>query len=194
MNCILDEKQAKYVEERSKFLAFTFDVKDKSKVAEILENLKSKHPSCRHMCYAYRFFDGDVTERACDDGEPSGTAGAQILQLLREMDVINVLCVVIRYFGGVKLGTANLGRAYKETARQTLLDNLKVVEQKKLYAGECDYQLFSHIKQETQKRNIVFEKVSFDNNVKFEVYLSDRDYNWLNALLNLKAIGKTCYS
>ncbi len=193
MNCILDEKQSKYVEERSKFLAFTFRVKDKSKVAEILENLKSKHPSCRHMCYAYRIFEGDIAERACDDGEPSGTAGAQILQLLREMDIINVLSGVVRYFGGAKLGTANLGRAYKETARQTLLDNLTSVEQKNLYAGECDYQLFAHIKQETQKRNIQFEIVLFDNTVKFEVYLSAVEYNWLSSILALKLIGKTCY-
>lgn len=194
MNTILSEKQGKYVEERSKFLSFCFAVFSKDEVTRNLSNIKSKHPSCRHVCYAYRIFDKDLIERSCEDGEPNGTAGSQILQLLKENDVINTLCVVVRYFGGVKLGTANLGRAYKEAARQTLTENLTHVELKTLYKGLCDYPLFSQIKQECDKRKIKFENVSYDNNIKFEVYLSDENYLWLKGIVPLEITDKTQYS
>ena len=194
MNAILCEKQGKYVEERSKFLSFSFAVQSKDEVAKILSEIKSKHPSCRHICYAYRIFEKDIIERSCEDGEPSGTAGSQILQLLKENDVINVLCVVVRYFGGVKLGTANLGRAYKEAARQTLDDNLSQVELKTLYIGSCDYTLFAQIKQECDKRKIKFESVTYDNNVNFKIYLSKENYCFLKDFVSLEITDKTQYS
>ena len=194
MKTLLSEKQGKYVEERSKFLSFSFAVQSKDEVAKILSEIKSKQPSCRHICYAYRIFEKDIIERSCEDGEPSGTAGSQILQLLKENDVINVLCVVVRYFGGVKLGTANLGRAYKEAARQTLAENLVEVQLKTLYIGLCDYPLFAQIKQECDKREIKFENVIYDNNVRFEVYLSNENYLWLKGIVSLGITDKTQYS
>lgn len=193
MNTTLSEKQGKYVEERSKFLSFCYAVWSKDDVAKCLSDIKSEYPSCRHICYAYRIFDKTLIERSCEDGEPSGTAGSQILQLLKENDVINVLCVVVRYFGGVKLGTANLGRAYKESARQTLTDNTTKVELKTLCIGSCDYPLFAQIKQEFDKRKIKFEKVSYDKNIEFEVYLSSENYAWLKKIVPLEITDKTQY-
>lgn len=194
MKTLLSEKQGKYVEERSRFLSFSFSVQSKNEVTQILSNIKSEHLSCRHICYAYRIFDKALLERSCEDGEPGGTAGSQILQLLKENDVINVLCIVVRYFGGVKLGTANLGRAYKEAARQTLDDNLSQVELKTLYIGSCDYTLFAQIKQECDKRKIKFENVTYDNNVTFKIYLSNENYLWLKGIVSLEITDKTQYS
>lgn len=194
MNSILSEKQGKYVEERSKFLSFCVAVQSKDDVANFISTIKSKHPSARHVCYAYRLFDKGIVERSCDDGEPSGTAGVQILQLLKENEVINALCVVVRYFGGVKLGTANLGRAYKEAARQTLEDNLHAVELKYLCKCSCDYQLFAHIKQMFQSKKIEIDKVNFGDNVCFEVYLSKENCDWLMSILPVEIIDKMQYS
>ena len=193
MKTISSQKQGKYVEERSKFLSYSFFVRSKEEIAHILGKIKSEHPSSRHICYAYRIFDKEIVERSYEDGEPSGTAGSQVLQLLKENDVINVLCVVVRYFGGVKLGTANLGRAYKESARQTLVQNLTAVELKTLCFGICDYPIFAQIKQENDKRKVKFRNVTYDDKVNFEVYLSCEDYLWLNKIIPLKITDKTQY-
>jgi uncharacterized YigZ family protein len=194
MNTILGQRQGKYVEERSKFLSYSFFAQSKEEVSNILKKIKSEHPSSRHICYAYRIFDNKLIERSCEDGEPGGTAGSQILQLLKENEVINVLCVVVRYFGGIKLGTANLGRAYKESARQTLIENLTQVELKSLCLGACDYQLFAKIKSECDKRKITFGNIIYNNKVKFEVFLSTPDYIWLKELIPLEITDKVQYS
>lgn len=124
---LLKPSEAKLTEKRSRFLAFAHPVADEQEVKNILERYRKEYYDARHVCYAYVLeADGSVT-RANDDGEPSGTAGKPILGQIVSRNLTYTLAVVVRYFGGVKLGTGPLGVAYK-TAIAEALDTAEVVE------------------------------------------------------------------
>lgn len=124
---LLKPSEAKLTEKRSRFLAFAHPVADEQEVKTILERYRKEYYDARHVCYAYVLeADGSVT-RANDDGEPSGTAGKPILGQIVSRNLTYTLAVVVRYFGGVKLGTGPLGVAYK-TAIAEALDTAEVVE------------------------------------------------------------------
>ena len=94
---------------KSKFITKLIYIEDIDEINNIISTLKKEHKKCTHICYAYRI---NGKEKAVDDGEPSGTAGRPILNVLQKKDVSNVLAIVIRYFGGIKLGAGGLVRAY----------------------------------------------------------------------------------
>lgn len=104
---------------KSKFIGLYFPVKSQDEVVEILNNLKKEHKKATHICYAYRLTN-PFSEKAFDDGEPSGTAGKPILNVLQKQNKKDSLLVVVRYFGGIKLGAGGLVRAYSKTASETL--------------------------------------------------------------------------
>jgi uncharacterized YigZ family protein len=106
-----------YKEKGSKFIAYTFPVYSEDEVKECLEVVKKEHFKARHYCYAYRIGLDGKRFRANDDGEPSGTAGRPILGQIDSFGLANVLSIVVRYFGGTKLGTSGLKRAYKESTK-----------------------------------------------------------------------------
>lgn len=109
-----------YTESRSRFLAFAHHVADEAEVKTIVGEYRKKYYDARHVCYAYALgLDGNTT-RQNDDGEPAGTAGQPIGRQLRAFNVTYALVVVVRYFGGVKLGTSRLGTAYKTAAIEAL--------------------------------------------------------------------------
>lgn len=107
-------------EKGSKFIAFAFPVLSENDVKECLNQLRTIHPKATHHCYAFRLGISGENYRANDDGEPSGSAGLPIYNQLLAHDVTNILIVVIRYYGGTKLGVSGLVKAYKESAKLTL--------------------------------------------------------------------------
>ncbi|MBR1889372.1 MAG: YigZ family protein [Alloprevotella sp.] len=109
-----------YTEKRSKFLAFAFPIESKEEATEILHTLQKRFHDARHICYAYSIGIDSPEERANDDGEPSGTGGRPILGQIHSFGINNVLLAVVRYYGGVPLGAANLGRAYQQAAFEAL--------------------------------------------------------------------------
>ncbi|MBU0486750.1 MAG: YigZ family protein [Bacteroidetes bacterium] len=111
----------------SKFLAFAFPVSNEEEVKEKLAELRKEYHDARHHCYAYRLGHDKSAWRINDDGEPSGTAGRPIYGQLLSNDLTNVLVVVVRYFGGTKLGVSGLINAYK-TATADALSNATVIE------------------------------------------------------------------
>lgn len=115
-----------YKEKGSKFLAFAFPIHNLSVLDDIRNNLKKKHPQACHFCYAYRIGVKQIQWRAFDDGEPSHSAGTPILGQLLAMNLTNTLVVVVRYFGGTKLGVGGLVSAYKAAAREALT-NARIV-------------------------------------------------------------------
>lgn len=108
--------EAQYTEKRSRFLSFVYPVKDEDEVKARLESLRKEYYDARHICYAYILGYEGETFRAGDDGEPSGTAGRPILGQIKARNLTFTLVAVVRYFGGIKLGTGPLGLAYKESA------------------------------------------------------------------------------
>lgn len=109
-----------YKEKGSKFIAWAFPARDEEEVKAHLEALRSKYYDARHHCYAYAFGPEQEPYRANDDGEPSNSAGAPILGQIRSHELSDVLVVVIRYFGGTKLGVGGLIHAYKTAAHEAL--------------------------------------------------------------------------
>ncbi|MBR3572347.1 MAG: YigZ family protein [Bacteroidales bacterium] len=109
-----------YSEKRSKFLAYAFPVQTEQQVKERLTEIQKKHNDARHHCYAYILGPRKDAYRMNDNGEPSGTAGRPIHGQLRSKDLTNTLVIVVRYFGGIKLGVSGLQNAYKIAAKEAL--------------------------------------------------------------------------
>ena len=114
-------------EKSSKFFGYAFPVTTEEEVKEHLEQLRKDHFSARHWCYAYQIGIEKIQYRANDDGEPNNSAGMPIYGQIQSFEVTNVLIVVVRYFGGVKLGVGGLISAYKTTA-QMALENAEIIE------------------------------------------------------------------
>ena len=112
--------EGSYSEKRSKFLAYAFPVQNVQEVKERLAEIQKKHWDARHHCYAYILGAHKDAYRLNDNGEPSGTAGRPIYGQLLSKDVTNTLVIVVRYFGGIKLGVSGLQNAYKVAAREAL--------------------------------------------------------------------------
>ena len=117
---IQDKSEGSYTEKRSKFLAFAFPVSSVEDVKALLAEYQKKYYDARHVCYAY-MLGADRTEfRANDNGEPSGTAGKPILGQINSNNLTNILILVVRYFGGIKLGTSGLIVAYRTAAAEAI--------------------------------------------------------------------------
>lgn len=117
-----------FKDRKSKFLGYAFPFENTDVLKPIIEALKKEHHNARHWCYAYRLGITKFDERANDDGEPSNSAGNPILGQIKAKDLTNILVVVVRYFGGVKLGVGGLMNAYK-TAAQLVLDEAEIIEE-----------------------------------------------------------------
>lgn len=114
--------EAQYSEKRSKFLAFAFPVETEAEALERVAALRQEYYDARHVCWAYRLGHEGERTRSNDDGEPSGTAGKPILGQLVSADLTNIIVLVVRYFGGIKLGTSGLIEAYREATIAVLAE------------------------------------------------------------------------
>lgn len=117
---------SEYVIQKSKFFSYAYPVFDENKCKEILDELREKYNDATHVCFAYVLSTPRV-EKCSDDGEPTGTAGKPIIELLKKKKLENILVVVIRYFGGIKLGAGGLVRAYTNSANLAIND-CKIIE------------------------------------------------------------------
>lgn len=135
-----------YKEKGSKFIATAFTVTSEEEVKQALAEVKKKYYDARHHCYAYMIGPDKSRFRSSDDGEPSGTAGKPILNQILSKDVTNVCVIVVRYFGGIKLGVSGLINAYKTAARDAL-DNAVVIEKTvdEVYSLEFAYPLMNDV-------------------------------------------------
>lgn len=117
---IQGESTAQFTEQRSRFISFAWHVTDTDQVKEHVAALQKEYYDARHVCYAYMLGPGRLEWRAVDNGEPSGTAGRPILGQINSAGLTDILICVVRYFGGVKLGTSGLIEAYREAAREAI--------------------------------------------------------------------------
>ena len=126
---IKTEGEGYYTEKRSKFLAFAHHVESIDEIKKILANYRKKYYDARHVCYAYMLGAERQEFRANDDGEPSSTAGKPILGQINSQELTDVLIVVVRYYGGVNLGTSGLIIAYREAAADALANSETEIRQ-----------------------------------------------------------------
>lgn len=103
---------AELIINKSRFIAYVYELNNLNEVSLILNNLKQEHKKARHICFAYVYNREMVSEKCSDDGEPKGTAGYPIMNVIKKKELSNILVAVVRYFGGIKLGAGGLTRAY----------------------------------------------------------------------------------
>ena len=158
-----------FKEKNSKFFGYAFPVSSEEAVKSHLEQLKKQHFGAVHFCYAYQIGTEKVTFRANDDGEPSNSAGMPIYGQIQSFKLTNVLVVVVRFFGGVKLGVGGLISAYKTTAQQTL-ENAEIVEKtiEVNFLITFDYKNINKIMRIIKERNleIVDQKMELNCEIK----------------------------
>ena len=170
--------EAIYKEKGSKFLAFAYPVTTQDEIKQILADLRKKYYDATHHCYAYiPGFDKEEF-RMNDDGEPSSTAGKPIYGQLLSNNLTNVLVVVVRYFGGTKLGVSGLIKAYK-TSTQVCLESAVIVEKKvmRLYEISFGYDKMNAVMSFLKQMNAQQKHHSFDNECSIEVLINEENCN-----------------
>ncbi|MCB0446643.1 MAG: YigZ family protein [Gelidibacter sp.] len=169
-----------FKDKNSKFFGYAFPVKNEDEVKAHLETLKKQHHSARHWCYAYQLGtqEQELNYRANDDGEPNNSAGMPIYGQIQSFEVTNILIVVVRYFGGVKLGVSGLINAYK-TAAQMALEASKVVTKtiNQKMRLTFDYKNMNRVMRIIKEKNlkIVNQTLELNCQIIISVRLSDAD-------------------
>ena len=171
---------AEIEEKRSKFIASIFYVQNVEEAENILKQTKKKYYDARHNCYAYIVRDNGIIKKSSDDGEPSGTAGSPILNVLEKNSLCNVLVIVTRYFGGILLGTGGLVRAYTE-ATTKVIELSKIIEQEEGVEIEIiiPYQDFQKLKHYCDKNKIKITNVVYNENISCNIELTNKEKEML---------------
>ena len=148
-------KETLFKDRNSKFFGFAFPVTNEEEVKDCLEEVKKIHYSARHFCYAYQIGVEDIKYRANDDGEPNNSAGMPIYGQIQSFEVTNILIVVVRYFGGTKLGVGGLINAYK-TSAQITLEASEIVEKTidVFYQLNFEYDMMNKVMRILKEKNI----------------------------------------
>lgn len=162
--------QAEYIEKKSRFLGGVYPVTSEQEAKEILERVRKQHYDARHNCWCYIIRNG--AERYSDDGEPQGTAGIPMLEVLRRQNMTNCVCVVTRYFGGVLLGAGGLLRAYTKSAGDALAAaGTSVVRPWSCMDVPCSYSGAERLKTECTAMGGIVEDVEYSSSVTLKVLI-----------------------
>ena len=170
---IKDECSAEITEKKSKFICNVFHVESVQEAEDKLNIIRKKYHDARHNCFVYKVVEEDAF-KASDDGEPSGTAGVPMLNIVNGRNLSNILVVVTRYFGGILLGTGGLVRAYS-LATTTALDDSNIIKQEMgLEASfNVEYKELEEVRYHLKNRNIVISGQEYLENVK--VFVEGRE-------------------
>lgn len=164
--------EAEFVEKRSSFLGHVRMVETEDEAKAFVAEMKKKYYDARHNCWCYIIKDGAV--RYSDDGEPQGTAGIPMLEVLKRENVTNVVCVVTRYFGGVLLGTGGLLRAYTKSAKDALdAAGISVVRRWIRAELSSAYSHLERLKSECTAANGVVEDIEYSSDVCLKMLLPE---------------------
>lgn len=154
MKILINDKKNLIIINKSKFIGIVKKVTNKNEISEILNTIKKEYSDATHICYAYILPD---SEKYFDDNEPVGTAGIPILELLKKNNLTNVIAIVVRYFGGIKLGANGLIRAYSNTIKELLNNNIKEIEIGYLVLINEDYSKSSLIDYLLKDEKVIFK-------------------------------------
>lgn len=159
-----------FKEKNSKFFGYAFPITSEEEVKIHIENLKKQHFSARHWCYAYQIGTVKIQYRANDDGEPNNSAGMPIYGQIQSFGVTNVLIVVVRYFGGVKLGVGGLITAYK-TAAQMALEESQIIEKTidVHFLIQFDYKNINKVMRVIKEKNISIISQKMEEDCQIEI-------------------------
>lgn len=197
---IKENVSAELVEKKSKFIANLFYIESREEAEDIIKMQKKKYYDARHNCYAFRVLGEDgIIEKSSDDGEPSGTAGAPMLNILSKMEITNVLVIVTRYFGGILLGTGGLVKAYSNSTKLALEKaEISILEEGFVYKLELNYSDLENFKYFMKNNEIKILKEEYFENVKLSIFMPKNKIDCLNSnninefnITNMKKEEKT---
>lgn len=184
---INERATAEIIEKKSKFIANVCPIQTEEEAISFISEIKKQHYNARHNCFAYTISGQVPIMRFSDDGEPSGTAGKPILDVLIGENLENVVVVVTRYFGGILLGTGGLVRAYGKSAKEGILAG-KIVEMD-LYSTiyiSCDYSLSGKIQYEIESSSYILFDTQYTDIVKFTVYVNESEkFDFEKHIINI---------
>jgi len=167
---------AEIIEKRSKFIANVYPVSSQAEASDIISKLKKQYYDAKHNVYAYIIEGSSTYSKYTDDGEPQGTAGLPIYEMLQKQQLVNVLVVVTRYFGGILLGTGGLVRAYTEAAKQGLKNaEIKQVIKTKKITFEFSYELKDKILFYLKKEEYEDKEILYGENVRIIINIPEED-------------------
>ncbi|TGE32302.1 YigZ family protein [Desulfosporosinus sp. Sb-LF] len=170
--------------DKSRFIGIAVPLATLEQIDEAMQKIREDYPNARHYVYAYRLHNGFI-EKASDDGEPQGTGGRPILDLLQHRNVWNVLVVVVRYFGGILLGTGGLSRAYGGSARQVIIDSeLKKLTIFQVYILRVPYEWFELLKYQFEQHKWMIQQEEFSEEVKLLVHVPERETETFRKWIN----------
>ncbi|WP_299111126.1 YigZ family protein [uncultured Winogradskyella sp.] len=159
-----------FKDKNSKFYGFAFPVTNEEQIRQHLEDLKKEHYAARHWCYAYQIGTETIQYRANDDGEPNNSAGMPIYGQIQSFEVTNILIIVVRYYGGVKLGVGGLINAYR-TGAQLALEASKIVERtiNKKYQLKFEYKNMSKVMRILKENDVEITNQTLELNCLLEI-------------------------
>ncbi|MGL4584704.1 MAG: IMPACT family protein [Flavobacterium sp.] len=167
-----------YKEKNSKFFGYAFPIQHEDEVKEIIDGIKKVHYNARHWCYAFQIGTEHVYYRANDDGEPSNTAGAPIYGQIQSFDVTNILIVVVRYFGGVKLGVGGLITAYRAAA-QMAMEEADIVEKTidKNFKVRFEYKDMNNVMRVIKEKDLKILNQTMEMSCEIELSIRKSEYD-----------------
>lgn len=172
---------AEIIEKKSRFIANLFYVETPQEAEDKIKQIKKKYYDAKHNCFAYITLNGNEIQKKCsDDGEPSGTAGAPMLEILEKQSIYNVVVIVTRYFGGILLGTGGLVRAYSDSLKEAIKEST-LVEQEPGYEAEIKlpYADFEKFKYYCNKNNINIINSEYSDFIICKIEVNDAEKNRL---------------
>ncbi len=178
---IEQESEGVIVEKKSKFISNIFYVETEEEAEEVLNKIKKKYYDARHNCYAYRIkTEKGIIQKQSDDGEPSGTAGAPMLNILEKKELVNIIAITTRYFGGILLGTGGLVKAYSD-ALQEAIKNAKEIKKEEGYIVEATfgYEESSSIEHFCMQNNIKIVKKDYTDKIRIIMEIEKKKYEEL---------------
>ncbi len=172
---------AEIIEKKSRFIANLFYVETPQEAENKIKQIKKKYYDAKHNCFAYITLNGNEIQKKCsDDGEPSGTAGAPMLEILEKQSIYNVVVIVTRYFGGILLGTGGLVRSYSDSLKEAIKKST-LVEQEPGYEAEIKlpYADFEKFKYYCNKNNINIINSEYSDFIICKIEVNDAEKNRL---------------
>lgn len=190
-NILYKGGQGEIVEKKSRFIANIFPVKTEEEALEKITAMRKKYYDARHNCFAYIIGENRETERCSDDGEPSGTAGRPMLDVLEGMGVHDVVAVVTRYFGGTLLGTGGLVRAYSAAMKEGLADCV-LLSQKTGYRLHIltDYNDVGKLQYLSRTRQLHELSCEYADDVRMELLVPETEIDAVETEITEKTSGK----
>lgn len=188
---ILNDEIAEIVEKKSRFIANIYHVENVEEAEEKIKSTKKKYYDAKHNCIAYRVIEnGKVVEKAGDDGEPSGTAGSPMLNILQKNNLCNLVVVVTRYFGGILLGTGGLVRAYSDATQMAIAKSVKVQKVKGIEIKvELEYSNLEIFKYYCKNKEINIVKLEYGENIMANLEMEENIKNTFLRDIEAKALN-----